>query len=117
MEAASSVLPCIVVLEDIDFLACLPKGGGSDQRKLLYQLLDLIDTLEEQVLVIGTTHNYKDIEPALRRGGRLDFEVRFDMPTAQDRESILRIYLGDNQIEGLEMLARQASGFVGSDLA
>jgi len=72
-------------------------------------------------LVIATTNSFKDVDPSLRRGGRLDFEVRFDMPTAEDRFEILKAHLGkyefDIENDELKYIANAASGFVSSDLA
>ena len=63
-----------------------------------------------------------EIDKSLRRGGRLDIDIRFDMPSAEDRYDVLRSHL--NKIGGihiedseLEIIARAASGFVSSDLA
>ena len=72
----------------------VPSSKAAESKKLLYTFLDLIDKLDDKILIIGTTHNYKDIDPSLRRGGRLDFEVRFDMPEPEDRVEIFEIHLG-----------------------
>jgi len=58
----------------------------------------------------------------MRRGGRLDIDIRFDMPSAEDRYEILKSHLsvlGENDITDseLEIIGRAASGFVSSDLA
>jgi ATP-dependent 26S proteasome regulatory subunit len=35
--------------------------------------------------VIATTNKFEEIDKSLRRGGRLDIDVRFDMPSSDDR--------------------------------
>ena len=57
----------------------------------------------------------------MRRGGRLDIDIRLDMPSAEDRYLILKEHL--TQVpqsisdEDLKMMSAAASGFVSSDLA
>ncbi len=41
------------------------------------------------VIVIAATNRAHDIDPALRRPGRFDWEIEFEMPTLEDREQIL----------------------------
>lgn len=73
-------------------------------------------------MIISTTNKLDDIDKSLRRGGRLDIDIRFDMPSAEDRYEILKshlkmigeVHISDNE---LELIARAASGFVSSDLA
>ena len=62
-----------------------------------------------------------EVDKSLRRGGRLDLDVMFDMPSADDRFAILKAHLitidccqiSDDE---LDMVAKAASGFVSSDL-
>jgi transitional endoplasmic reticulum ATPase len=73
--------------------------------------------------VIATTNKLDDIDKGLRRGGRLDLDIRMDMPSAEDRLKVLQVHLSGDVIphtideEGLFNLANAASGFVSSDLA
>lgn len=34
-----------------------------------------------------------DLDKSLRRGGRLDIDIRFDMPSAEDRYEVLKSHL------------------------
>jgi ATP-dependent 26S proteasome regulatory subunit len=45
------------------------------------------------VLIIATTNKLDDLDKSLRRGGRLDIDIRFDMPDADDRYAILKSHL------------------------
>jgi transitional endoplasmic reticulum ATPase len=42
------------------------------------------------VIVIAATNRAHDIDPALLRPGRFDWQIEFGMPTLEDREEILR---------------------------
>lgn len=85
--------------------------------------LDSIDDYISNILVIATTNKVDDLDKSLRRGGRLDIDIRFDMPSSEDRFEILSIHLKSLGVEvcikdeDLVVIARAASGFVSSDLA
>lgn len=42
------------------------------------------------VLVVAATNRPDSLDPALRRPGRFDLEIPFDLPGERDREEILR---------------------------
>ncbi|MBK7181192.1 MAG: 26S protease regulatory subunit [Chloroflexi bacterium] len=61
-------------------------------RRVVAQLLTLMDgfTADENVVVIAATNRPQDIDVALRRPGRFDWEINFPLPNEQDRELILQ---------------------------
>lgn len=74
--------------------------------------------------MVATTSKLSDVDKSLRRGGRLDLDVRFDMPTASDRLAIMKAHLQnlrevDIRVsdEELSNMANASSGFVSSDIA
>ena len=78
--------PAILWVEEIDYIA--------KTKPLFYNFLAQLDRfVGERVLVLATTSKLSDVDKSLRRGGRLDLDVRFDMPTAQDRLEILKVHL------------------------
>jgi SpoVK/Ycf46/Vps4 family AAA+-type ATPase len=83
--------PSVLVIEEIDFLA----GKGSS-KELYYTFLSELDSIqsERQILVLATTNKIDEVDKSLRRGGRLDIDIRFDMPDANDRYEILKSHLG-----------------------
>lgn len=83
----------IVFFDEIDSLA----GQRSDSshevsRRIVGQLLTAMDgfTPDNNVVVLATTNRPDDIDAALRRPGRFDWEIHFPLPNRQDREDILR---------------------------
>ena len=78
----------IILVEDIDFI-CQSKGD------LIYTFLSELDDLKvsEKVLVIATTALLDKTDKALRRGGRLDLDIRIDMPDETDRFLIMKEHL------------------------
>ena len=82
-EEAEENAPAIVFIDELDSIA--PKRGetsGDVERRVVAQLLSLMDGLEErgQVIVIGATNRVDAIDPALRRGGRFDREIEIGVP-------------------------------------
>ena len=58
----------------------------------------------------------------MRRGGRLDLDIRLDMPTENDRYLILKAHLDHLNVSGISLdnlkeISKAASGFVSSDIA
>lgn len=84
--------PSVLVLEEIDFIA----AGKQSNKELFYTLLSELDSIDESLhnlLIIATTNRMDDVDKSLRRGGRLDIDIRFDMPSSDDRFDILKVHL------------------------
>jgi transitional endoplasmic reticulum ATPase len=87
-EEAEENAPAIVFIDELDSIA--PKRGetsGDVERRVVAQLLSLMDGLEErgQVTVIGATNRVDSLDPALRRGGRFDREIEIGVPDEEGR--------------------------------
>ena len=83
----------IIFFDEIDSVA----GQRADQtheasRRVVAQLLTLMDgfTSDDNVVVIAATNRPQDIDAALRRPGRFDWEILFPLPNSHDRKSILQ---------------------------
>ena len=123
-EEAGRNAPSIVFLDELDSIA--PKRddiGGEKQveRRVVAQLLSLLDGLENrgQVIVIGGTNLPDAIDPALRRPGRFDREIRIPIPDRFAREEILGVHTRDMPLDeevSLSELAAHTHGYVGADL-
>ncbi len=122
-EEAEENSPAIVFIDEIDSIA--PKRGetqGDVERRVVAQLLSLMDGLEErgQVIVIGATNRVDAIDPALRRGGRFDREIEIGVPDKEGRKEILQVHTrGMPLSEEIDLAgyAENTHGFVGADLA
>ncbi|EMA01874.1 transitional endoplasmic reticulum ATPase [Haloarcula vallismortis] len=122
-DEASENSPAIVFIDEIDSIA--PKRGetqGDVERRVVAQLLSLMDGLEErgQVIVIGATNRVDAIDPALRRGGRFDREIEIGVPDKEGRKEILQVHTRGMPLSekiDIENYAENTHGFVGADLA
>ncbi|EMA50268.1 CDC48 family AAA ATPase [Halococcus thailandensis] len=114
--------PAIVFIDEIDSIA--PKRdetSGDVERRVVAQLLSLMDGLEErgQVTVIAATNRVDAIDPALRRGGRFDREIEIGVPDKEGRKEILQVHTrGMPLADGIDLdtYAENTHGFVGSDI-
>ncbi len=122
-EAAAKASPSIIFIDEIDSIA--PKRGqvsGEAEKRLVAQLLTLMDGLESRanVIVIAATNRPEAIDEALRRPGRFDREIIVGVPDLRGRRENLGIHTrGMPLAEGVDLaeLARTTYGFVGADLA
>jgi transitional endoplasmic reticulum ATPase len=121
-EEAEENAPAIVFIDELDSIA--PKrgeAGGDVERRVVAQLLSLMDGLEArgQVVVIGATNRVDAIDPALRRGGRFDREIEIGVPDRDGRKEILQVHTRNmplaEEVE-LDAYADNTHGFVGADL-
>mmetsp|Transcript_12639 Transcript_12639/g.26722 ORF Transcript_12639/g.26722 Transcript_12639/m.26722 type:complete len:921 (-) Transcript_12639:1766-4528(-) len=112
----------IIFIDEIDSIAPRrDKAGGEVEKRIVSQLLTLMDGLKSssKVIVIAATNRPGVIEPALRRPGRFDRELDMGIPDEKGRLEILQIKTRDMRLGkdvDLEILARGSHGFVGADL-
>ena len=120
-EEAEQNAPSIIFIDEIDSIAPARDETGETERRVVAQLLTLLDGLEGRgnVVVIGATNRPDAIDPALRRPGRFDREIVIGVPDTAGRRQILDIHTRGMPLAesvSLEDLARTTYGFVGADL-
>lgn len=123
---AKETIPSIVFIDELDELVSSTDSSGfygyqSDySRKTLKTLLTEIDGISSSdgILVIGTTNSKRTVPSALRRSGRLEKQITFNVPTAEDRAAIAKLYLGRIDAKHIDpnMVARKTDGFTGADI-
>jgi ATPases of the AAA+ class len=109
-------------MDELDSIAAKREEAGGDvERRVVAQLLSLMDGLEErgEVVVIGATNRVDAIDPALRRGGRFDREIEIGVPDRDGRKEILQVHTRNMPLVeeiDLDTYAENTHGFVGADL-
>jgi hypothetical protein len=96
-SVARTLQPAMVVVEDVDLIA-EDRGMHPGHHPLLFQLLNEMDGLAEDVDVVFllTTNRADLLEPALAaRPGRVDQAVPLELPDAEARTRLFRLYRGD----------------------
>ncbi|MEU5187401.1 ATP-binding protein [Streptomyces klenkii] len=122
-ETARRNAPCVVFLDELDALgAKRSQLRHSGLRTTVNQLLTELDGVDaaanEGLFVLAATNHPWDVDPALRRPGRLDRTVLVLPPDEPARESILRHHLKDRPIARIDLrkLVKRTDGFSGADL-
>ena len=122
-DEAREESPSIIFIDELDSIA--PKREevtGEVERRVVAQLLTMMDGLEErgQVIVIAATNRVDSVDPALRRPGRFDREIEIGVPDVQDRQEIFNIHTRGMPLADdvdIERLSNETHGFVGADIA
>jgi transitional endoplasmic reticulum ATPase len=123
-DEATENAPSIIFIDEIDSIAPKrdDKGSGEVERRIVSQMLALMDGLETrgEIIVIGATNRPNAIDPALRRPGRFDREIEIGVPNKEGRLVVLGIHTRsmplDEEVD-LNDLALRTHGFVGADLS
>ena len=93
-DLARTLLPAVVVLEDVDLVA-EERSLGPASSPVLFDLLDAMDGAapDADLLFLLTTNRADLLEPALAaRPGRVDVAVEIALPDAPARERLLTLY-------------------------
>jgi transitional endoplasmic reticulum ATPase len=120
-EEAEANAPAIVFIDEVDAIAPKREESGDIERRVVGQLLSLMDGLGERrrVAVIGTTNRVDAVDPALRRPGRFDRELEIGVPDEEGRKEILGIHTRGMPLGAdidLGTYAENTHGFVGADI-
>jgi len=122
-QLARAEAPVVLFLDEIDALGQKrSQTRSAATRGSVNQLLselDGVDAINEGVFVLAATNQPWDVDPALRRPGRLDRTLLVLPPDGPARESILRHHLAGRPVEGIDLrrLAKATDGYSGADLA
>jgi len=122
-DEARRLAPSVILFDEIDALTPARDAVTHNFEAVqVSQLLALMDGLVERgnVVVIGTTNRPNSVDPALRRPGRLDLQLKVGLPNATAREAILRIHSERMPLEEgvcLKELAKKTPKYTGAMLA
>ena len=122
-QKARNHAPCVLFLDEIDALGIkrsLTRNSG--MRSVVNQLLEELDGIgndNDGVYILAATNTPWDIDPALRRPGRLDRTLLVLPPDEPARATILHTHLRERPVEGidLQVLAPMTEGLTGADLS
>lgn len=114
--------PCVVFIDEIDALG--KRNGGQthmENDQTVGELLTQMNRISKSnnILVIGATNLPDTIDPALKRSGRFDIKVAFELPTAKERLKLLELYTHNKKLSpeiSLSDLSKMLVGFTGADI-
>jgi SpoVK/Ycf46/Vps4 family AAA+-type ATPase len=122
-ERARASAPCVLFLDEVDALGQRrSQTRNSGMHGVVVQLLEELDGMSaanDGVFVLAATNQPWDIDPALRRPGRLDRTLLVLPPDSEARRSIFELHLRDRPIEQIDYaeLASRTAGYTGADIA
>lgn len=123
-QDARAASPCVIFFDEFDALGGRRTSGGSQSmRSIVTQLLEELDGVTSEndgVYFLAATNRPWDIDPALRRPGRIDKTVLVLPPDAVARAAILQGALeGKPAAADVDVIAVAAAteGFSGADIA
>lgn len=121
-ETAMTEDKAIIFLDEIDSVAAQRDDRSHEaSKRVVAQLLTLMDGFTESsnVIVIATTNRPDDLDVALRRPGRFDWEIHFPHPNTIDRVDILKKTsdkLATNEPLPHSLIAAKTKGWSGAEL-
>lgn len=86
---ARQYMPAVIFCEDVDRVVQHERTAEVDE---VLNILDGVDTKDDQILTVVTTNHVENISPALLRPGRFDNYVVIGPPDALAAERLLRVY-------------------------
>lgn len=117
--------PCIIFIDEIDALG--KRGSNSnfshdEKEQTLNQMLVEMDGISSNagIIVVGATNRPEMLDPALLRPGRIDRQIRVELPDIKGRKALLEIYAKKRPLAedvNLNYIAAGTPGFSGADLA
>uniref|UniRef100_A0A1J3K6P8 Protein MSP1 n=1 Tax=Noccaea caerulescens TaxID=107243 RepID=A0A1J3K6P8_NOCCA len=120
---ATKLAPVIIFVDEIDSLLGA-RGGSSEHeatRRMRNEFMAAWDGLRtkdsQRILILGATNRPFDLDDAVIR--RLPRRIYVDLPDAENRLKILKIFLTQENLETgfqFDKLAKETEGYSGSDL-
>ncbi|MED6158677.1 hypothetical protein PIB30_034920 [Stylosanthes scabra] len=120
---ASKLSPVIIFVDEVDSLLGA-RGGASEHeatRRMRNEFMAAWDGLRskenQRILILGATNRPFDLDDAVIR--RLPRRIYVDLPDAENRMKILRIFLAQESLDPnfeYDKLANLTEGYSGSDL-
>lgn len=119
---AQAAAPSILFVDELDSFGDRAKLEGKNRQygvEVINGFLECVDGADRRtgVVVVGATNDAENVDPAIKRAGRLDKHVSIRLPDAEARAGILRHHLGAD-VPGcdLDAIVVPLEGMSGADL-
>lgn len=116
--------PCVIFIDEIDTLTPARgsyTGDAGVSDRIVGQLLTELDGVQtsSNILLITATNRPDAIDPALLRSGRLDLQLKVDLPNQESRLAILQVHNQDRPLYNVDLgyWAEMTEGWNGADLS
>jgi cell division protease FtsH len=101
-EAAKQYAPCIIFLDEIDSIAKSRQMVGHHNAVIVNALLTAMDGFKKdsrKVFVLAATNSPEELDPALKRAGRFDRTVYFNLPCKEARSICIQQWFDEKEIK------------------
>jgi transitional endoplasmic reticulum ATPase len=121
-EEAQRHAPAVIFIDEIDSIAKnRAEGNAQHADALLNHLLQLMDGVVSRkgVYVIGATNRADLVDPALKRGGRLNKVIEVPLPNLDARVALFSLYLTKlplGVLPDVQALAQVTEGTCAADI-
>lgn len=123
LTTAENVSPCILWIDEIEkgLSGAGSSNDGGVSTRMVGQFLFWLQECKKQVFVVATANDVSMLPSELLRRGRFDELFFIDLPTQNEREEILRLYMRkylniNISDEFVEKIVEISDGFTGADL-
>ena len=123
LTTAENVSPCILWIDEIEkgLSGAGNSNDGGVSTRMVGQFLFWLQECKKQVFVVATANDVSMLPSELLRRGRFDELFFIDLPTQNEREEILRLYMRkylniNISDEFVEKIVEISDGFTGADL-
>ena len=123
LSTADHVAPCVLWIDEIEkgLAGAMQANDGGVGARLVGQFLFWLQEGRARVFVVATANDVSKLPPELLRRGRFDELFFVDLPSPQEREEIIKIYIKKGlkkEVDPslIQSLVELSEGFAGADI-
>jgi SpoVK/Ycf46/Vps4 family AAA+-type ATPase len=121
LDTADRVSPCVLWIDEIEKGLAGQNDSTGIGRRLIGQFLFWLQESTSRVFLVATANDVRSLPPELLRKGRFNEIFFVDLPDADDRDEIIRLYYQryvqeEPAPDVLEKLVAASEGFSGADI-
>lgn len=118
-DEAVEKTPCLLFFDELDALVPMRgHAGGYQDNEVNEFLVQLNNSAERGLLIVGATNRLGNIDTAVSRPGRMDKKVFVGLPDVEARAELFRICLEERPVAPVDMvdLARAYEGYTCAEI-
>jgi len=123
LTTADHVAPCVLWIDEVEkgLAGAMKANDGGVGARIVGQFLFWLQESLARVFVVATANDVSQLPPELLRRGRFDELFFIDLPSPEEREEIIKIYIKKGRMqevgaELLQTLVGLSEGFAGADI-
>lgn len=91
LNIVKEVAPCVVFIDEIDLLDLQRRGRNQMLSEFLTSMSGTLESKDpkNQIILIAATNKPESLDIALRQAGRFGTELRYELPSLQNRKELI----------------------------